>query len=59
MPMPRWFSAGLLFLLTTLASAPRGIRADEKADGGLSPPDSAEVLSPPAPETRAEPIHPH
>jgi outer membrane receptor protein involved in Fe transport len=56
--MPRWFFAGLLFLLTTLASAPRGLRADEKADGGLPPPDSAEVLSPPAPETRAEPIHP-
>jgi outer membrane receptor protein involved in Fe transport len=55
--MPRWFSAGLLFLLTTLASTPRGIRADEKADGGTASPDSAEVLSLPAPETRAEPSH--
>ena len=55
--MPRWFSAGLLLLLTALASAPRGIRADEKADAGMAAPDSAEVLSPAAPETRAEPIH--
>jgi outer membrane receptor protein involved in Fe transport len=55
--MPRWFSAGLFFLLATLVSAPRGLRADENADAGTAPPDSAEVLSPPAPETRAEPIH--
>jgi outer membrane receptor protein involved in Fe transport len=48
--MPRWFSAGLLFLLLTLASASRGLRADERADGGLSPPDAAEVLSPAAPD---------
>ena len=47
--MRRWLSAGLPFLLTALAAAPRGAQADQDVDGGLAP---AEILSPPVLKTR-------
>jgi TonB family protein len=53
--MPRWLSAGLLFLLTALAAAPRAAQADQGADGGLTP---AEVLCPPLLKTRADAVYP-
>ena len=54
--MPRWLSTPIL--LTALAVAPGGARADDNADGGLASPAPAEVLSPPVLKYRAKAVYP-